>query len=84
MGTPHAGNLKNLAVVHGRRRLDHLDPPTQPLQAAGATPAEPYTFRTLITNCKMERPLVGRDFQVWALPNRVTQKSGQHNWRFGA
>ena len=44
----------------------NLDPLAQALRSAGATSAEPYTFRMLSADCKMVRRLVGRDYQVWA------------------
>ena len=77
------GDSKNLASDQGRRRGGNLDPLTQALRAAVATPAEPNTFRMLSADCKMVRPLSGRDFEVAALPKRIIQKSGQYGRRFG-
>ena len=63
---------------------EHLDPATLTRHAAGASPAEPYTFGALSADCKMGYPLVDRDFQVWAHPDCIIQKSGQGDWLFGA
>ena len=61
-----------------------MDPLKQALHVAGAVPAEPYTFRTLAADYKMERLLVGPQFQVWAPPDRMEHIPGQHDWRLGA
>ena len=81
---PHSESSRNLASEQGWRRGEHLDQCTKALRTAVATPAEPYTFRMLGADCKMVRPLSGRELQVSALPDRIIQKSGQYDWRCGA
>ena len=57
-----------------------MDLLTQSLQVAGAVPAAPYASRMLSTDYKMECPPVGRQFQVWTLPDRPAQNPGEHDW----
>ena len=78
------GNLRGLPEAHRWRPGGNLDPLTQAMHAAGPIPAEKYAFRTLEANFRMKRPLVGRAFRVWTLPERLVQIPGQRNWRPGA
>ena len=53
-----------------------MDPSTQALQAEGAAPAEPYTFRMLSVDYKTERHSAGRQIRAWTLPDDVTDVLG--------
>ena len=73
----HPGNLRNHPEDHGWSRRENMDLLTQSLQVAGAVPAEPYASRMLSADYKMECPPVGRQFQVWVLPDRKLRHPGQ-------
>ena len=44
----------------------------------------PFLFRTPGENASLLRPLIGRNFKVWALPERPAREGqGRHQWRLG-
>ena len=77
--------FRNKAANEGRVAGTAMDPFTTALKAAGATSVDPGEFRALGEKATLLRPLMGRGFQVWGLPNRLARDRKQrHNWRLGA
>ena len=78
-------NFRNKAADEGLATGTATDPLTSALKAARATLVDRGEFRTLDVNASLLRPLVGRGFQVWELPNRLAADGNQcRNRRLGA
>ena len=65
--------FRNKAVNGGWVTCTAIDPLTTALKATRATSVDPREFRALGGNAFLLRPLTGRGFQVWELPNRFAR-----------
>ena len=63
-------NFRNLDTKRGWVTGDAMEPSTTALTVAGTELVDPGEFRTPGGTATPLRPLVGRGFQVWALPGR--------------
>ena len=78
-------NSRNLEAKHGEAAGKAMDPSTTALKVGGATRVDPGEFRTSGENASLLRPLAGRGFQVWDLPERQARDGKvRHSWRLGA
>ena len=77
-------NFRNLDAQHGWVPGRAMDPLTTSLKAAKAERVGPGGFRSLGENAGILRPLVGRGFQVWELPEGSAWDGKEyHEWRVG-
>ena len=75
--------MRCLPMDHVSTREKNLDPMSEALAAAGATPAGPHELRFMKGEGNMERFLEGETYKIRELRPRAFQKYGDHDWRIG-
>ena len=77
-------SYRNLEGNHGWATGDPMEPLSTAPSNAGAELVDAGDFRTLGGNAGPLRPLAGRDFKVWASPDRNARDGKEcHEWRLG-